>query len=206
MAITIELKNYDGVIKGLWNCRKDLAKKASKAMISVGTREAKTAAQQQVRKVYNVSVADVNERFHYTESGGFTLDGVRIPFFTLEWEQDKPFTVAHKKFGMKPNKPMYGKGKSGVTFKPLKSGAIRVGSTTGYPAFVAIPKRGGGIQPFVRTQHDSWIKIGKDWHHTLIDMVPTHLSVPQMIDNEKVNPKIEADIVKRLEKALGSGR
>ena len=200
MAITVEIKNYQGVLNELVKTRKDFAKCVSKAMVEVGTRGIKTAAQQTVRKTYNVTVADVNSKFHYDESGGTTIDGVRIPFFVDRWEQDKAFTVAHKSFGMKP-KARKSRGRAyDVTFKPLKSGAVPVTSHTGFPVFIASPK--GSTQPYARTQARSWVKLGNGWHHTAIDMVPTHLSVPQMIDNEKVQPKLEKEVNNRLEKAL----
>ena len=200
MTMTIELKNYDGVVKGLKECRKDLAKKVSKAMKSVGTRGAKTAVQQQVRKVYNVTVSDVNSRFHYNENGGINIEGVHIPFYELVWKQDKSFTVAHPSFKMKPKSRPGGRRAYRVTFAPLKGGSVPVGSTTGQGVFLASPK--GSTQPYTKLQAKSWVKLANGWHSTPIDMVPTHLSIPQMVDNEKVQPNIENEIVKRLEKAL----
>ena len=196
-GITIELRNYEGVMRGLKECKRDLAKKARKALVQVGTRGAKTAAQQEVRKVYNVTVSDVNSRFHYKESGGVTLEGIRIPTYQLEWKQDRSFTPGHASFKMKPRSRPSGRGAYAVTFSPLKGAVSSVGSTSGFPVFVQ-SANGSPVLPWNRLQAKTWLNGGR----LPIDTIPTHLSIPQMIDNEKVNPNIEKEIVRRLEKAL----
>ena len=154
MTITIDIKNYDGVVKGLKDCQKDLAKGARRTMLDMAKREVKTVARNEVTKVYNVKKGDVSAKFAgYDQTGSVTLAGVTIPFFTVKFEQDRSFTPTH--FGMTPK------------------------------------ARPGGLP---------WERLGKQ--RKPIEVIHSHLSIPQMIDNEKVQPHIEEEISRRLEKGL----
>lgn len=190
MTITIDIKNYDGVVKGLKDCQKDLAKGARRTMLDMAKREVKTVARNEVTKVYNVKKGDVSAKFAgYDQTGSVTLAGVTIPFFTVKFEQDRSFTPTH--FGMTPKARPGGRRRYVPKWKPLKAGGkVPIPSETGQPVFLASPR--GASLP--------WERLGKQ--RKPIEVIHSHLSIPQMIDNEKVQPHIEEEISRRLEKGL----
>ena len=190
MAITIELKNYDEVVKGLKDCQKDLAKGARRTMLDMAKREVKTVARNEVTKVYNIKKGDVSAKFAgYDETGSISLAGVTIPFFVVKFEQSGSFTPTHVQMTPKA-RPAAGR-RYTPKWKPLKTGGkVPIPSETGQPVFLASP-RGVGLP---------WERLGK--RRKPIEVIHSHLSVPQMIDNEKVQPHIEEEISKRLEKGL----
>ena len=190
MAITIELKNYDAVVRELKDCPKDLAKGARRTMIDMAKREVKTVARNEVTKVYNIKKSDVSEKLdHYDETGRMKLSGVDIPFFVVEFQQDKSYTPLH--FQMTPReRPASGR-RYTPKWKPLKSGGkVPIPSETGQPVFLA--SRHGVSLP--------WERLGK--RRMPIEVIHSHMSVPQMIDNEKVQPHIEEELSRRMEKGL----
>ena len=191
MAITIDLKNYDELMKGLTDCKKDLAKGTKRALNDMARREAKTVAGNEVTKVYNIKKGDVTGAFRgYKVVGTISLAGVSIDTYEVEW-RGRAFTPTH--FAMSVMK------RGTVKWKPLKTGGrIELKSTT-YPQFKVFAAKG---LPFTRTPGTRARKTGRGWSGLPIDVVRSHLAVPQMIDNEKVNPNIEREIDRRLEEKL----
>ena len=208
MAIRVDVKGLDSVSKELRNITRGGAKAARETMLDMGARRkggaARTITDQQIRKVYNISQADVNAKVKgYRETGSQTVAGISIPSFVVEFEQTGTYTPVH--FGMKYS----GRGKNkAVTWKPLKSGGqIPLKSDNGFPVFIAAPK--GVALPWARLQQKSWLKTtpgggyrGTGWKHAPVEVIHTHLSVPQMADNAKVDPNKEAEIDKRMEQRL----
>lgn len=208
MAMRIDVKGSDDVVKELHKITRGAALAARDTMLSMGARKsagAKTAADQEARKVYNIKKADINAKYKgHTETGSETVAGVKIPSFRLEFEQRGTFTPVH--FGMK----MSGRGRNKtVKWQPLKAGGlVPLKSSKGFPVFLAAPK--GVMLPWARLQQKSWVKArgkgsgyrGTGWKHLPVEVIHTHLSTPQMIDNEKVDPNKRSEIERRMEKTL----
>lgn len=208
MAMRIDLKGYDGVMKELHNITRGGAKACRETMLDMGARKsggARTITDQQIRKIYNIKQADVTAKYKgHRETGSQTVAGISIPSFVVEFEQKGTFTPIH--FGMK----MSGRGKNKTpTWQPLKSGGqIPLKSSKGFPVFLA-PHARGGLLPWARLQQASWYKTspgggyrGTGWKHAPVEVIHTHLSVPQMADNVKVDPSKQTEIEKRMEKRL----
>lgn len=208
MPITAEFLNYDDVVKKLHDVTRGGAMACRETMLDMGARRkggaARVITDQQIRKVYNINQADVNAKLKgYRETGSQNVAGVSIPSFVVEFEQRGTYTPAH--FGMK----MSGRGKNKTpTWKPFKAGGqIPLKSSKGFPVFIAAPK--GVALPWARLQQASWYKTspgggyrGTGWKHAPVEVIHTHLSVPQMADNEKVDPNKRTEIDKRMEKRL----
>lgn len=200
MAITVEISDYDNVMRGLKDCQKDLAKGVRRTMLDVARRGVKTVARNEVTKVYNIKKGDVSAKYKgYHEVGSITLAGVVIPFFEVDFESNRTFTPTH--FQMTPKARPGGRRKYTVRWKPLKTGGKGpLPSDTGFPVFLAAAN--GPSLPWNRLQAKSWVKGANGWSHTPIEVIHTHLAVPQMIDNEKVQPHVESEISKRIESGL----
>lgn len=196
MAITVEISNYDDVIEGMKDCQKDLAKGVKKAMNDMARRETHTVVKREVAKVYNVKQADVTgspgrTKPWYEEIGSITLAGVKIPFYKLSY-RGRGLTPVH--FKMKPKVRPSGSNGGGVTWQPLKSGGRIPLTPLGQPAASA---------PFVGSRRGTSLPWVRRWpSRKPIDVVRTHLSVPQMVDNDKVQPFIQQEIDRRIEKKL----
>ena len=200
MTITVDIQNYDDVVRGMKRCKKDLAKGARRTMLDVAKRESKTVARNEVTKVYNIKKSDVSEKYKgYKETGSISLEGIVIPFFRVEFESHRTFTPTH--FQMTPKARPAGRRRYTVKWKPLKAGSKGdLRSESGFPVFLAAAN--GPTLPWARLQAKSWHKGTQGWKHTPIEVIRTHLAVPQMIDNEKVQPHIEAEISRRVEAGL----
>ena len=147
-----------------------------------------TVVRNEVTKVYNIKKSDI-PKGHYDETGSISLAGVTIPFFAIEYS-GRTFTPTH--FGMTPKARPASRRRYTVQWKPLKAGGkIPLRSQSGLPVFLAAPS--GVTLP--------WNRLGKQ--RKPIEVIRTHLAVPQMIDNEKVQPNIEAEISRRIEQGLG---
>lgn len=181
--ITIDLKNYDEVVKGLQDCQKDLAKAVAKAHKDIARRGLKTIAKRESSKVYNITQKDLgaNLRTHYKEVGGMTLAGVHIPFYLIEISGDE---IPAVKFGSKPtSRP---KGKYSVTWKPLRAGGdLPLKSKYGTPPFIFHGK------PFSR--------LGAK---RLPIYEITKLQPGEMAENAQVSTGIETEVSNRVLKAL----
>lgn len=196
MAITVEISNYDDVIRGMKDCQKDLAKGVKKAMNDMARRETHTVVKREVAKVYNVKQGDVtgspgHTKPWYDEVGSITLAGVKIPFYEVSYK-GRGLTPVH--FAMSPKVRPTGSNGGGVTWRPLKSGGSIPLKPLGQAA---------ASEPFVGSRHGAslpWVRLGP--RRKPIDVVRTHLSVPQMIDNDKVQPFIQQEIEKRIDKKL----
>ena len=194
MSITVDFRNYDEVVKGLKDCQKDLAKGVRRTELDMAKRGVHTVVRQEVTKVYNIKKGDI-QKGHYQETGSISLAGVAIPFFRVEYS-GKTFTPVH--FQMTPKVRPGGNRRYVVKWKPLKTGGkIPLVSDSGYPVFIQ-SANGSPFLPWNRLQAKTWHKGGR----LPIDSIQTHLAVPQMIDNEKVHPHIEAEIGKRIEQGL----
>ncbi|MBQ9000534.1 MAG: hypothetical protein IJ087_01620 [Eggerthellaceae bacterium] len=191
MAMTIDLRNYDEVMNNLTNCKKDLAKGTKRVLNDLARRGAKTIVGTEVTKVYNIKKGEVTGASRgYKVVDSIALAGVTIDTYELEW-RGRPFTPTH--FAMSVLK------RGTVKWKPLKaSGKIVLKSTT-YPQFPVFVAKG---LPFTRTPGTRPRKTERGWSGLPIDVVRSHLSVPQMIDNEKVNPNVEREINRRIEEKL----
>ena len=191
MAFSINIRNYSELMKGLTDYQKDMANGARRALNDMARRGAKTIVGTEVPKVYNIPKRDVASHFSgYKTVGTVSIAGVNIDAYELTW-RGRSFTPTH--FAMSVLK------RGTVKWKPLKhSGRIVLKSTTypQYPVFVA-----KGL-PFTRMPGTRPKKTGRGWSGLPIDVVRSHLSVPQMIDNEKVHPNIEREISTRLEESL----
>ena len=170
MSITIDVKGYDDVIRGLKDCKKEMAKGARRTMLDMAKREIKTVARNEVTKVYNIKKGDVSAKFAgYQQTGSISLEGVTIPFFVVKFEQTRTFTPTH--FQMTPRARPAGARKYTVRWKPLKTGGkSALPSDTGFPVFLGSPS--GVALP--------WNRLGRA--RKPIEVIHTHLSVPQMID------------------------
>lgn len=190
MSITVEIKNYDSVVKQLKDVPKDMAKGARRTLIDLARSGVKTVARNEVTKVYNIKKGDVSAKYAgYQETGSVTLAGVSIPFFIVEFSQDRSFTPIH--FQMTPRARPGGKRRYTVKWRPLKTGGkVALPSETGQPVFLGAPS--GVALP--------WERLGKN--RKPIEVIHSHLSVPQMIDNEKVAPHVEDELSRRLEKGF----
>jgi len=190
MAITIEISNYNEVLRELKDCQKDFAKGVRRTMLDIARREIKTVARNEVTKVYNIKKGEVSAKFAgYEQTGSISLAGVSIPFFDVKFQQTRSFTPTH--FQMTPRARPAGRRSYTVKWKPLKMGGkMTLPSDTGFPVFLGSPS--GVSLP--------WNRLGRQ--RKPIEVIHSHLSVPQMIDNEKVQPHIEEEISKRVEKAL----
>lgn len=201
MTITVEISNYDKVMKQLENCPKDLAKGVRSITLGFvkrnksGGNSIKSIASKHVRKVYNISKAEFDSRTsdHYEETGSISLSGVDIPFFQIEFKSspNRTFTPIH--FGMKPASRQGAKRGYTVTWKPAKGGGERrlhppKGQVN--PVFLAAPR--GVTLP--------WYRLGE--RHKPIEVARTHLSPPQMIDNSKVQPNIQAEVNEKVQAKL----
>lgn len=192
MAITIELRNYDEVLRGLKDCKRNMAKGTRRGLHDLARRGAKTVVGNEVAKVYNIKSGEVKSKFTgYKVVGSVVLEGVSIDTYELTWVGHN-LTPTH--FQMSALK------RGTVKWKPLKIGGRIVLRSTDYPQYDAFVAKG---LPFTRTPGTRSKKVapGK-WHGLPIAKVSSHLSVPQMIDNDKVHPHIEAEISKRLEAAI----
>ena len=190
MSITIEISNYDDVIRGMKDCQKDLAKGVRRTMLDVAKRGVKTVARNEVTKVYNIKKGDVSAKYKgYHEVGSITLAGVTIPFFEVDFESNRTFTPIH--FQMTPKARPGGNRKYTVRWKPLKTGGKGpLKSDSGFPVFLASPS-GVGLP---------WNRLSK--RRKPIEVIHTHLAVPQMIDNPKVQPHVQEEISRRVEQGL----
>ncbi|MBQ9000250.1 MAG: hypothetical protein IJ087_00155 [Eggerthellaceae bacterium] len=204
MAIRVDLANYDEVMRDLEDCPKDLAKGVRKTMLAMTRKSGGvlTVARAEIPKVYNIKAKDVTEKYKgKREVGGITLAGVKIPFFDVEFESKGTLTPA--RFGMKPKNRYAHNRAYTVTWQPLKAGGRReVPSDTGYPVFLAPNPHGGRILPWNRMYAKSWGKATGEWKHLPINAIHTHMSVPQMLDNAKVQPHVQREVERRLEKLL----
>ena len=191
MSLEVKLSNYDDVIKGLDACKKDLAKGVRRTLNDMARREANTVAGTEVAKFYNIQKGDVTEKFTgYKVVDSIHLAGVNIDCYELTW---KGRNLMPTHFSMSVLK------RGTVKWKPHKKGAKEVLKHIDYPqASIFIAK---GL-PFIRLPYARAKKTQKGWSTLPIDAVRSHLSVPQMIDNENVNPKIEKEIDKRINAKL----
>ena len=190
-GISIDFKNYDEVVKGMKNCQKELAMGVRRTQLDMAKRGVHTVVRSEVTKVYNIKKSDLAKGRYY-QTGSISLAGVSIPFFTVEYQSSKTFTPTH--FGMTPKARPASNRRYTVQWKPLKAGGkipLR-GDNSGEPVFITGGK-GGVMLPFQR--------LGKRRYP--IEVVRTHLSVPQMIDNSKVQPHEEEEISRRIEQGLG---
>lgn len=186
-GITIDFRNYDQVIAGMRGCQKELAKGVRRTELDMAKRGVHTVVRQEVTKVYNIKKSDI-PKGRYDETGSISLAGVNIPFFCVTYS-GKTFTPVH--FGMTPKARPASNRRYTVKWKPLKTGGkTELKSDRGFPVFLAAPR--GVALP--------WSRIGKQ--RKPIEVIRTHLAVPQTIDNEKVQPNIEAEIAKRIEQGL----
>lgn len=192
MAITIELRNYDDVLRGLKECKRNMAKGTRRGLHDLARRGAKTVVGTEVAKVYNIKSGEVKSKFTgYKVVGSVVLEGVRIDTYELEWK-GHALTPVH--FQMSALK------RGTVKWKPLKQGGRIVLKSTDYPQFDAFVAKG---LPWTRTPSTRAKKLAPGrWSGQPVEVVHSHLAVPQMIDNEKVQPHIEAEISKRLEAAI----
>lgn len=204
MAIRVDLANYDEVMRGLEDCPKDLAKGVRKTMLTMTRKSGGvlTIARAEIPRDYNIKAKDVTEKYRgYREGGGITLAGVRIPFREVEFQSRGTLTPA--RFGMKPTKRYARNRAYAVTWQPLATGGRKpVPSETGFPVFLAPNPNGGGILPWNRKTAKSWRRRNGEWEHAPISAVHTHMSVPQMLDNAKVQPHVQREVERRLEKLL----
>ena len=172
-------------MKGLANCEKEFAKGAKKALRETA-RSAKTIAGREVTKVYATNQREVASRHRgYRSVDSVNLAGVGIDTYRIEWSGE---TYTPINFHMSVLK------RGTVKWKPLKAS----GKVVLYPTFTAASApfvaraKGGPELPWVRKKKSRFP----------VEVVHTHLAVPQMIDNEKVRPNIDRGIHDRLDELL----
>lgn len=194
MPITAKLQNYGEVMRGIAECPKDTAK-AMKGAMNKMTRKsggALTVAREEVTQVYNIPAAEVSRAFKGREqTGSVKIAGVSVPTYLVKFEQAKSYTPSPKRFGMTPTKPYKRRRAYTVQWKPHKKGGkIPLASDTGQPVFANYSGQGNFLP---------WNRMGRE--RLPINAIPSHLSVPQMIDNttQGVQPRVEAEVTKRLQ-------
>lgn len=191
MAITIDIRNYNELMKGLTDCKKDLAKGTRRALHDMARRGAKTIVGTEVPKVYNIKKGEVTSHFSgYKTVETVSLAGVNIDTYEIMWSGES-YTPTH--FAMSVLK------RGTVKWKPLKHSGRIVLKSTNHPQFSVFVAKG---LPYTRTPLTKAVKRKGRWTGLPVEVVRSHLSVPQMIDNEKVNPNIEREISTRLEENL----
>lgn len=191
-SINIDITNMDEVVRGMKDCQRDLAKGARRTMLDLANRGVNTVVRSEVTKVYNIKKKDVESgaRHYKQESGSISLQGVTIPLFEVTYK-GKMLTPIH--FAMTPKQRPAGNRRYTIKWKPLRSGGRKPLVTSGEPGFLAPSGYSSGTPaiPFQRAG-----KMRKPIHAV------KRLSVPIMIENEKVAPKIEREIMQRMEKGM----
>lgn len=186
--ISIDITNMDEVVRGMKDCQKDLAKGARRTMLDLANRGVNTVVRAEVTKVYNIKKKDVESgaKHYKKESGSVTLQGVTIPLFEVTYK-GRMLTPIH--FAMTPKKRPANNRRYTIKWKPLRAGGKKPLVTSGEPGFLS-PSGYAGTPaiPFQRA--------GKKRQ-------PIHavkrLSVPIMVENDKVAPNIEKAIIERME-------
>ena len=188
-SINIDITNMDEVVRGMKDCQKDLAKGARRTMLDLANRGVNTVVRSEVTKVYNIKKKDVESgaRHYKQESGSISLQGVTIPLFEVTYK-GKMLTPIH--FAMTPKKRPAGNRRYTIKWKPLRAGGKKPLVTSGEPGFLAPSGYSSGTPaiPFQRA--------GKSRQPI---RAVKRLSVPIMIENEKVAPHIEKAIMERME-------
>ena len=198
-GISIDVANYDQVCKDLRKVPKDLAVGLKRFNNRMARKTIETVVRKEVTQVYNIKKGDVSQKSKHeqTQVQVITLAGVSIPFYNVTF-MGQVMTPRH--FGMTPKArpsaapPFYYGRKMGrnyqVRWKPFRGGGRQVLTTDyGLPAFITTV-RSGTTSAFVRRPDGEGLDIIK------------RLSVPQMIENEKVAPQVQHEIEKRIEKEL----
>lgn len=198
-GISVDVSNYDQVVKDLRKVPKDLAIGLKRANINL-KRQTGTVVRAEVTKVYNVKKSTVGGKGNKPDAKPgqtITIAGVSVPFYDVIYTGSR---LSPNQFGMTPRArpsatPPFVHGHKAarnyqVRWKPLRAGGRQVlTSDNGLPAFIATAN--GGATAYVRQGPEPYD----------IDSI-RRLSVPQMITNEKVGPNIMDEIEKRLEKEL----
>lgn len=189
-SISIDVENMDAVVKDMRSCQRDLAKGARRTMLDMASRGVNTVVRNEVTRVYNIKKKDVESgaRHYRQQSGSVSLAGVEIPTFDVVY-RGRMLTPTH--FGMTPKARPAGRRRYTVKWKPFRAGGRRPLASDGeQPAF--LQASGGASIPYQRTGAARYpIKAIK------------RLSVPIMIENDKVSPHIQDEIVKRMQKGFG---
>lgn len=198
-GISVDVANYDQVCKELRKVPKDLAVGLKRFNHRLAYKGVHTVVRAEVTKVYNIKKGDVTAKSDHKPQLAQTISlaGVGIPFYNVHYTGEV-MTPTH--FGMTPKArpsatPPFVFGRKGsrnyqVRWKPLRAGGRQVlPSDSGMPAFIAAAK--GSEIAYARTgaARNPIVAIKR-------------LSVPQMMENDKVAPQIQSEIEKRIEKEL----
>lgn len=189
-GISIDLETMDEVAKGLKGCQRELAKGARRTMIDLASRGVNTVVRNEVSRVYNIKKKDIEggARHYKHESGSVNLAGVTIPTFDVVYK-GRMLTPTH--FGMTPKARPAGNRRYTVKWKPFRAGGRR-------------PLAGDGEQPaFLQASGDTAIPYQRTGKARYPIKAVKRLSVPIMIENDKVSPHIEDEILKRMAKGFG---
>lgn len=197
--ISVDVANYDQVCKELREVPKDLAKGVRRVNIRLAKSGVNTIVRNEVTRVYNIKKGDLNSESarHYDQVQTISLAGVAIPFFNVTYT-GRMLTPKH--FGMTPkarpgNTPPYVFGRKGgrnyrVRWKPFRAGGREVlTADSGMPAFLA-------------SANNAELAFARLGSTPMPIEAIKRLSVPIMIENEKVSPQIQSEIEKRIEKEL----
>ena len=198
-SISVDITNYDQVCKDLRKVPKDLAIGLKRFNTRLANRGIETVVRSEVTKVYNIKKGDVSKRSEHRKSQVQTLSlaGVGIPFYDVTFTGER-LTPTH--FGMTPKArpsaapPFYYGRRMGrnykVRWKPLRAGGRQVlPSDNGLPAFIAAAK-------------GSEIAYSRTGPYPQPIVAIKRLSVPMMVENDKVAPNIQHELEKRIEKEL----
>jgi hypothetical protein len=170
----------------------------------LANRGIETVVRSEVTKVYNIKKGDVSKRskHHKSQVQTLSLAGVGIPFYNVTFTGER-LTPTH--FGMTPKArpsaapPFYYGRRMGrnykVRWKPLRAGGRQVlPSDNGLPAFIAAAK--GSEIAYARTHNARASEPAASLYAI------KRLSVPMMVENDKVAPNIQHELEKRIEKEL----
>lgn len=198
-GISIDVANYDQVCKDLRKVPKDLAVGLKRFNVRLAKSGVNTVVRNEVTRVYNIKKGDLagESTRRYDQVQTISLAGVGIPFFNVTYT-GRMLTPGH--FGMTPktrpgNTPPFVFGRRAgrnykVRWKPFRAGGREVlESNSGLPAFIAS----------ANNAELAFARLGS--RPKPIEAIK-RLSVPIMIENEKVAPQIQQEIEKRIEKEL----